>query len=201
MNGAGLGLIWAQAHAAVIGRDGGIPWHVPEDQASFRRLTRGTTVLMGRATWDSLPARFRPLPDRRNVVLTRDRSWSAEGAVPVHTPHQALEVASAGAAVGALDRDGPAVWVIGGGSVYAAFLPLADRLVVTEVDLDVRGDSFAPPIGPQWEVVAAPSDGWELSRTGVRYRIRTYLRRGPETSVVEVAAEGSARTAPARRGE
>ncbi len=75
-----LGLVWAQSTSGVIGRDGGIPWHVPEDMAHFKQLTAGCTVVMGRRTWESLPARFRPLPGRRNVVLTRQSGYRAEGA-------------------------------------------------------------------------------------------------------------------------
>nr|WP_269328015.1 dihydrofolate reductase [Kineosporia mesophila] len=156
-------MIWAQARGGVIGRDGDIPWHVPEDQANFRRLTRGCAVIMGRATWDSLPERFRPLPDRVNVVITRDPSWKADGAVVAHTARQARELAG--------DGD---VWVIGGGAVYAEYLPAADQLVVTEVDLDPAGDTYAPETGPGW----APDAGdWLESRTGIRYRFITYRRR------------------------
>jgi dihydrofolate reductase len=75
-----VGLIWAQSTSGVIGRDGTIPWHLPEDLARFKTLTMGHTVVMGRRTWDSLPARFRPLPGRRNVVLTRNRGFDAPGA-------------------------------------------------------------------------------------------------------------------------
>lgn len=160
-----IALIWAQAHNGVIGRDGDIPWHVPEDQANFRRLTKGSTVIMGRATWDSLPERFRPLPERRNVVLTRDQQWTSAGAHVAHSPEQALELA-----------DSPEVWVIGGGAIYDAFQPLAARLVVTEVDLDTPGDTFAPAIGPEWRPEADASDAWLESRTGVPYRIRSYRR-------------------------
>ncbi len=160
-----VNLIWAQARGGVIGRDGDIPWHVPEDQINFRRLTKGSTVIMGRATWDSLPERFRPLPDRRNVVLTRDQQWTAEGAHVAHSPERALQLA-----------ESPEVWVIGGGTIYDAFQPLATQLVVTEVDLDTPGDTFAPVIGPQWALEAGPDDAWLESRTGLGYRIRTYRR-------------------------
>ncbi|GAB6897432.1 dihydrofolate reductase [Kineosporia succinea] len=156
-------MIWAQARGGVIGRDGDIPWHVPEDQANFRRLTKGSAVVMGRATWDSLPERFRPLPDRLNLVLTRDPMWDAPGACVVHSPQEALGRA----------QD---VWVIGGGAVYAEYLPLAVELVVTEIDLDVEGDTHAPAIGAGWE--GEPGD-WLESRTGTRYRFTTY-RRTPD---------------------
>ena len=96
-----ISLIWAQAANGVIGADGTMPWHVPEDMAHFKELTLGSTVLMGRRTWESFPPRFRPLPDRRNVVLTRDPSWTADGAEVVHSLDDGL----------ALD---PSPWIIGG---------------------------------------------------------------------------------------
>jgi len=108
-----VNLIWAQSANGVIGADGQLPWRIPEDLAHFRMLTDGGTVVMGRATWESLPPRFRPLPGRRNVVLTRQQDWSAPGAVVAHTLDEALTSA---------DGD---VWVIGGASVYAAALPRA----------------------------------------------------------------------------
>jgi dihydrofolate reductase len=150
-----IGLIWAQARGGVIGADGGIPWRLPEDMAHFRAVTSGGTVVMGRRTWDSLPPRFRPLPGRENVVVTRDPSWSAEGAVVAHSVDDALDGATGD------------VWVIGGGEIYRLALPLADRLEVTEVDLDVAGDTIAPPIGPEWELAPGP---WQQSADGLRYR-------------------------------
>lgn len=163
-----LGLVWAQTPAGVIGHDGAIPWHVPEDQARFRRLTTGHPVVMGRATWDSLPPRFRPLPGRDNVVLTRSPGWDAPGAIVVHDVDDARRVIAG--------RD---AWVIGGGQVYAAFLDDADRLEVTEVDVDAPGDAYAPAVDPAvWAVdVVEPADGWHTSSTGVRFRYVTYRRR------------------------
>ena len=159
-----VGLIWAQARGGVIGRDGALPWHLPEDMAHFRAVTTGSTVVMGRRTWDSLPPRFRPLPGRRNVVLTRDRSWSADGASVVND----LE-----AALGPDD-----VWVIGGAEVYREALPYAERVVRTEVDLDVPdGDAFAPPLGPEW-VAAERGAEWHTSSTGLRYRVVNLTRAG-----------------------
>ncbi len=157
-------MVWAQARGGVIGAGGTLPWHLPEDLALFRRLTKGSTVVMGRCTWESLPERFRPLPGRTNVVLTSDPEWTAEGA------HRAGGVAEV------LDAH-PSVWVIGGGVVYAAFLPHADRLVVTEVDTLVDGDTWAPAIGHDWTRVSrTPDDGWALSSTGLRYAVSEYTR-------------------------
>jgi dihydrofolate reductase len=156
-----LSLIWAEAHDRVIGASGGMPWHVPEDLAHFKELTMGETVVMGRKTWDALDPRFRPLPGRRNVVVTRDPEWAAKGAEVVHDiPH---------------DIPGD-VWVIGGAELFAATIDRAERLEVTELDLDVDGDTFAPPIGSGWQV---ESEGeWQQSRTGVRYRFLSYGRVG-----------------------
>jgi len=166
------GLVWAQARGGVIGADGGLPWHLPEDLRLFRELTTGGTVVMGRRTWESLPERFRPLPGRRNVVLTSDPSWAAEGA------HRAGSVAQVLA-----EHDGP-LWVIGGGRVYAAFLPHADRLVVTDVDTRVDGDTFAPELGPEWRRVSRePQDGWSTSTTGLRYAVSEYARRDADGGV------------------
>jgi len=157
-------LIWAQARGGVIGVDGALPWHLPEDMALFRRLTTGSTVVMGRRTWESLPERFRPLPGRTNVVLTSDPEWSADGA------------SRAGSVAEVLGRH-ESLWVIGGGAVYTAFLPHADRLVVTEVALDVDGDTWAPQIGPGWAATKrTPDDGWAESATGLRYAVCEYAR-------------------------
>ena len=93
-----VGLIWAQAEGAVIGRDGGMPWHVPEDLAHFKALTLGSPVVMGRGTWDSLDPRWRPLPGRRNIVITRRSDWSADGAERAGSVDEALAVAASGRA-------------------------------------------------------------------------------------------------------
>jgi dihydrofolate reductase len=161
-------MIWAQARGGVIGRDGAMPWHVPEDLAHFRATTRGHVVLMGRSTWDALPARFRPLPDRENLVLSRRPGLELPGARVVASVAEALEVVG--------DRD---AWVIGGGQVYRALEPVADRLEVTELDLDVAGDTLAPAVDPaRWsEVGVVPEHGWAPSASGVPYRVRTYARR------------------------
>jgi dihydrofolate reductase len=160
-----LALIWAQAANGVIGKAGEIPWHLPEDLKHFRAVTVGSTVLMGRVTWQSLPPRFRPLPDRRNLVLTGRADWSAPGAEPVDSIDEARRRA-----------DGT-LWVIGGAQVYRAALPEAGRLVVTELELEYDGDVFAPEIDPGWRLTERePGDGWLQSTTGTRYRFSTYDR-------------------------
>jgi dihydrofolate reductase len=141
-----INLIWAQARDCdgrpVIGRANTIPWHVPEDMAHFKAQTLGHAVLMGRKTWDSLPPRFRPLPGRRNLVLTRQPAWQADGAEVVTSVQQARERLSGSHA--------SELWVIGGAQVYAQCVPLADRAIVTQIDLEVEGDAFAPSLGAGW---------------------------------------------------
>jgi dihydrofolate reductase len=163
-------MVWAQAHGGVIGADGGLPWHLPEDLALFRALTMDSTVVMGRRTWESLPERFRPLPGRRNVVLTSDRGWSAEGAQSAASVEQVV-------------AEHGSFWVIGGGAVYAAFLPHADRLVVTDVDVEVAGDTRAPVLDGAWHLVSrTPGQGWSSSSpSGLRYAVSEY-ERGPVPS-------------------
>jgi dihydrofolate reductase len=127
-------LIAAVASNGVIGRDNDLPWRLSEDMQFFRRTTLGHPVLMGRRNWDSLPEKFRPLPGRRNLVLTRDTGWQAAGAEPVHRLDQAL----------ALLADSPTLYVIGGADVYRLALPLADEIILTEIDRAVEGDVRFP---------------------------------------------------------
>lgn len=164
-----IGLIWAEAHGGVIGARGGMPWHVPEDLAHFKRTTDGAPVVMGRRTWESLPARFRPLPGRANIVVTRQSDWAADGAVRAGSVDEGLALAAS-------DAD-DWIWVIGGAELFERTIDAADRLVVTELDLDVDGDAFAPRRGPDWRPVAVdPPTGWHASRTGIRYRLLTLER-------------------------
>lgn len=153
-------LIWAQSTSGVIGRDGGIPWHVPEDMAHFKELTTGHTVVMGRRTWESLPPRFRPLPGRRNIVVSRDPGYQAEGADVVTT-------------LDGIDTD---AWVIGGSEIYHLALPQATRCEITEVEIDLRpedDDALAPVLDETWVGSAGP---WLDSASGLRYRFYSYLR-------------------------
>ncbi|MCV7400631.1 dihydrofolate reductase [Mycobacterium fragae] len=157
------GLIWAQSTSGIIGRGGGIPWQLPEDLARFKELTIGHTVVMGRRTWESLPAKVRPLPGRRNVVVTRQTGYMAEGAEVVSTLEEALA--------------DPDSWVIGGEQLYALAMPRATRCEVTEIDIDLPrddGDVLAPVLDETW--VGATGE-WQLSRSGLRYRLHSYRRR------------------------
>ncbi len=161
-----LGLIWAEARGGVIGKDGGMPWHVPEDLAHFRAVTMGAPVIMGRRTWESFPPRFRPLPGRRNIVVTRNDDWVEEGAERAGSLDAALQLVAAE----------ETAWVLGGAGLFAEAIPRADLLEVTELDVEVDGDTFAPS-HDGWSVARVePDDGWSLSRSGVPYRFLTLLR-------------------------
>jgi dihydrofolate reductase len=165
-------MVWAQAVGGVIGADGALPWHLPEDLRLFRTLTAGGTVVMGRRTWESLPPRSRPLPGRRNVVLSSTLGAELPGAELLSSVDEAL----------ALDGD---LWVIGGGGVYAVFLPHADEVVVTEVDVRLPGDTWAPQLGPDWALGArVPGTGWADSAGGLRFRVGQWRRDPAAPSTV-----------------
>ncbi len=161
-----LGLVWAQSTSGVIGRGGDIPWRVPEDLAHFKRVTTGHTVVMGRRTWESLPPAVRPLPGRRNVVLSRQVDFKAAGAEVVDSLEAALT----------LFETEPETWVIGGGQIYSLALPIATRCEVTEVDIDLPrddGDALAPVLDETW---LGQTGDWLTSASGLRYRFRSYCR-------------------------
>jgi dihydrofolate reductase len=167
---ARIGLIWAQARGGVIGAGGTMPWHLSEDLKHFSRTTKGSPVVMGRRTWQSFPARFRPLPGRTNIVITRDEEFADDGAVRARSLEDALRIA--GEAPG-----GPTIWVIGGGAVYREAIGDADLLVVTEIDLEVDGDTTAPEVPDGFGSPGAdPATGWHEAENGLRYRILTYER-------------------------
>jgi dihydrofolate reductase len=157
-------LVAAVAQGGVIGRDGTVPWHLPEDMAFFRRLTTGHPVVMGRRTWDSLPDRFRPLPGRRNIVVTRNHTWAANGAERAGSLEEALRLAG----------DAGPVFVIGGAEIYRAALPHADELVLTEIELDVEGDTFFPE-WPREELVEVSRED-HVAGDGTAYAFVTYRR-------------------------
>ncbi|GAA1860123.1 dihydrofolate reductase [Myceligenerans crystallogenes] len=182
-----IGLIWAQARDAagrpVIGAAGSIPWRIPEDFGHFKATTSGHPVVMGRLTWESLPKR--PLPRRTNVVVS---GLGAVIGMADGTPHDdptatptTVEVAGSlqeGLALAAEAPGGDEVWVMGGSRVYAEAIGIADRLEVTEVDLRVEGDTFAPDIDPAaWRQASAGE--WTTSSSGVVFRYLTYLRAEP----------------------
>lgn len=160
-----LSLIAAVARNGVIGKDNQLLWHLPGDMRHFRETTRGKPVIMGRKTWDSLPEKFRPLPGRTNVVITRQQAWSAPGAIVAHSLGDAI------VQCGAVDT----IWVMGGANVYAQALPMADQVVVTEIDADFEGDAYAPILGEQFQPVEREA---HVSSQGLPFAFVTYVRVG-----------------------
>lgn len=158
-----LNLIYARAANGVIGKDGQMPWHLPEDLAHFKQLTSGCPVIMGRKTWDSLPARFRPLPGRRNIVITRQENWHENDVQRLSSLREALQIC----------ESSPTVWVIGGAQIYAQALPLADAIEVTEIEGDYEGDAFAPELGSEWVEVARER---HCSASGINFSFVRYRR-------------------------
>jgi dihydrofolate reductase len=160
-----LVLIAAVARNGTIGMGDGLIFKEAADQQHFRAATLGCPVVMGRKTWDSLPARFRPLPGRRNLVLSRNADFEAPGA----------EVAATLPAALARLHDAPRVFVIGGAQIYAQALPLATTLLLTEVDADLPGDAHFP----DWDRSAFEETGRRsaVTASGVGYHFVSYRRR------------------------
>ena len=161
-----LNLIFARAANGVIGIDGKLPWHLPEDLAHVKRTTLGSPVIMGRKTWDSLPPKFKPLPGRTNIVVTRQPDWQDAGAQRASSLPEALASCDPGADV----------WVIGGAQIYAEAAPLATRAVITEIDRDFEGDVHAPELGAGWREVAREPG---VSTNGLPFSFVTLQRSDP----------------------
>jgi dihydrofolate reductase len=156
-------MIFARAANGVIGRDNTIPWRLPEDMAHFKRLTNGWPVIMGRKTWDSLPVKFRPLPGRTNIVITRQAGWKEAGAETAVSLPDALALCASSAEV----------WIIGGAQIYAQAMPLAERIEVTEIAETIEGDAYAPPLGPEWREAARED---HVSANGMKFSFITYQK-------------------------
>ena len=158
-----LNLIFARARNGVIGHNNTLPWHLPEDLAHFKHTTLGQPVVMGRKTWESLPPKFRPLPGRTNIVVTRQQDWHDTGAVVAHSIEEAVQQCA---------RD-TQIWVIGGAEVYAQAMPLATRAVVTEIDADFEGDAFAPTFDASWQETSRST---HVAANGLTYSFVTWTR-------------------------
>ena len=153
-----LTAIVAITPSRVIGRDGKLPWHLPADLAFFKRTTTGHPIVMGRATYDSIG---RPLPNRRNIVLTRNPDWSAPGVETIHRPEDLF----------ALPEIGPRVFVIGGAAVYQEFMPLLDELLVSHLADDVPGDTWFPQFEDRFSLA-------ETVESHPEFTVRRWVRSG-----------------------
>ena len=157
-----ISIVVAHASNGVIGRDGGLPWHLPADLKHFKQLTSGHTVVMGRRTYESLPDRFRPLPNRRNVVLSSNPAYVARGA-EVFT--------SLGSALDGCDGE---CFVIGGEATYRQALPLSDRVYATQLEAEHDGDARFPGLpAAEWRIVDTSEPVTENEQ---RFTFRTYER-------------------------
>jgi len=162
-----INLIYARARNGVIGANNTLPWHLPQDLAHFKRMTTGAPVMMGRNTWDSLPPRFKPLPGRTNIVVTRQRAWHSEGALAVDSLEWGCALCSG------MTPTPEELWVIGGAQLFAAAMVLATRAVVTELDRDFDGDVFAPALDGHWQETAREA---HVADDGMHYAFVTYER-------------------------
>ncbi|QBD76721.1 dihydrofolate reductase [Ktedonosporobacter rubrisoli] len=157
-----ISLIAAYAHGRVIGKQGTIPWHLPDDMQYFKRTTSGHTIVMGYTTFASLG---RPLPKRRNVVLTRRHTLEQPGIEVAHSIEDVLSLGD--------------VFIIGGEEVYRQFLPLADRLYITEIELDVEGDRFFPAWDQQSFTLRASQEGLVDEKNPFPHTFFVYERKRP----------------------
>lgn len=172
-----IGLIWAQTPAGVIGSDGTMPWHLSEDLAHFKETTMGHPVLMGRRTWASFPPRFRPLPGRTNIVLTRSPGW---GAGPEAADAVVVGSLDAGLEAARSSPGGRQLWVVGGGQIYRALLDVADTVSMTIIESDAAGDTLAPRLSSGWHRAGVdPPAGRYTGRNGLRYRFETWRQPLP----------------------
>ncbi len=146
----------------MIGADGRLPWHLPADLRRFKAQTMGKPMVMGRKTFESFPS---PLPGRRHIVLTRDRTWRADGAEVANSVEDALKLAG--------NND---TAVIGGAEIFALLLDRAERIELTEVHVSPEGDAVVPPFGPEWREIARekhPADGGRPAYSFVTLERRT----------------------------
>lgn len=158
-----LNLIFATSQNNIIGKDGKLPWQLPEDMSRFRRLTKGCPVIMGRKTWDSLPEQFKPLPYRRNIVMSSQPLLLRD-----------VDVFKDMNCVLDMCKHSENVWVIGGKQIYDMFIPIADVLEVTKVHEYFDGDVYGPVIDETWKLVTSV-DGVS-SLNGLQYSFETYHR-------------------------
>ena len=167
-----INLIFAQANNGVIGNNNQLPWHLPQDLAHFKAHTSGCPVIMGRKTWDSLPPRFKPLPGRLNLVVSRQTDLTVDGAAVCQSVEAAIALCQQ-------QTPQPAeVWVIGGAQIYAQSMAMATRAVVTYLHKDFVGDAYAPNFDTTWQETArethTATDG---AHAGLGYSFVTLERK------------------------
>ena len=164
----------------VLGKDGQLLWSIPEDMQYFKDTTAGKPVIMGRGTWESIPAKYRPLPHRLNIVVSRNLDYVAEGATVASSPDEALTVAQA--------TDTEEIFIIGGESLYTYFLPNTDRLYLTLVDTDAEGDCYFPDHTRQFTHILTESEK-KKTADGLGYQFAVLERPMTELSETDYPSE------------
>lgn len=167
-----IGMIYAKAQNNVIGKNGDLPWYLPEDLAHFKKITQGHPVIMGRKTWDSLPAKFKPLPGRQNIVVSRASSEELKaitqtGAWVCNSLELALEKCRT------MQTSPTEIWIIGGAQIYQQAQALCNAAEVTLIEQDFEGDAFAPVLDGQWLL---QSEAKHQTQNGLNYRFLSYVR-------------------------
>lgn len=144
-----VSIIVAKSENGVIGRDGKLPWYIPEDLKRFKKLTTGKTVIMGRKTYESLPKESKPLPDRINIVISKNKNFSAKDCIVVDSLEKAIKKSD----------NNKEIFIIGGGEIYKESLKYSDKIYVTEVEGNFEGDTFFPTLDSKWKEVNKEEKG------------------------------------------
>ena len=166
-----LSIIVAASTNMVIGNNNDLPWHIPDDLYNFKKLTSGKRLFMGRKCWESLPEKFRPLPNRENIVITRDESYQAEGAIVMNN----LDMIKRAYELSSFNLGGEEHFVIGGGEIYKELFPIAHRLYLTEVLTEVEGDTYLE--GFNEEEWSKTYESAIYEENGFKYRFKYFVRK------------------------
>lgn len=170
-------MVWAQSLDGVIGLDGDMPWHVPEDLQHFKSVTMGEVLVMGRKTWSSFPDSVRPLPGRTSIVVSKTFSEDPSDPKLEHENVHVADDLGAGLELAGQLKTGPVIWVIGGGSLYDQALEIATVVERSVFNLKVDGDTYAPELDDSWTLTTQdPANGWHMSESSVQYRFERWER-------------------------
>ena len=166
-----ISIIVAASSNLVIGKNNDLPWHLPSDLKRFKELTTGKRVYMGRKCWESIPSKFRPLSNRENIVFTRDINYVADGAIVIIKLNKVIEGYERNPAYNNLEEE----FVIGGGDIYSRFLPIANKLYMTEVLSEVEGDTYLQGFNPaEWDLIYESAI---YEENGFKFRFKNFLRK------------------------
>lgn len=172
-----IGMVWAQSLDGVIGLDGDMPWHVPEDLKHFKEVTMGEVLVMGRRTWSSFPDSFRPLPGRTSIVVSKTFAKDPSDEKLQHDNVRVVADLAEGLELAGELKSGPMIWVIGGGSLYDQALEVTTVVERSLFNIHVDGDTYAPKLDASWnQTEQDPSEGWHTSKSSVQYRFERWER-------------------------